>query len=116
MHLDKLHPDCLAVGLGRPTMTTLPPIPADDLSTPECWIKAAYVLGQQEPVFNSDAHFKHKDRLRSKHEFIKTSRSNLVKHKPELSAALQIAKDPAIPDDQIASDVHKFIRSSRPPT
>lgn len=99
-----------AVGLGTARITKLPPIPSDSYWTPESWIKIAYVFGQHEPVFNNDAHFKHKDRQKSKHHIIKPSEVTLQKYKPELSAALNMAKDPDIADDQLILAVHNFIR------
>jgi hypothetical protein len=61
----------------------------------------AYVVGQEEPVFGSDEHARHEQRLKSGRSFLRPQARTLAQHRPELLTALDLAKSPAVSDVEL---------------
>ena len=61
----------------------------------------AYVLGQEEPVFRSEEHARHRAHPKSAWRHIRPQRPTLERYQPKLLAALDIAESPAVPDGEL---------------
>jgi hypothetical protein len=57
-----------------------------------------YVLGQQEGVFLTTEHDRHRDRPKSTRRFMHPQRRTLERERPKLLTALDLAKDPTLSD------------------
>jgi hypothetical protein len=67
---------------------------------------ASYVLGQHEPVFRSRHHVRHQERAKFARRFSHPQRPTLGRYHPELLAALDLAKNPAVTDQDLYARLH----------
>jgi hypothetical protein len=101
-HMKALLPDLRDVGLGGAKIDPLVPN-EDTTAIKNAIITAGYVFGQEEPVFGTDKHLKNLLRPKGAYSALKPQGETLAQYHPELLAALDKAKDPALPDDDLLS-------------
>lgn len=105
LHAPVVHGHARDVGFGGVMLRRLPEDLRGDV---HYWNQAAYVLGQQEPVFGTKHHERHEDRPVWGRRVLHPQASTLARHCPNLLSALQAAKDPALPDDALLTRLPKF--------
>lgn len=111
---DYLWKDSLArqtreLGLGSPCIRSVTSDPLDPIRP--AW-PIAYVLGQQQPIFGTEHHHRHKPRAKYQRRLLVPQRATLAEHQPELLSALEAAKSPSISDAELLSRVPFFISNT----
>jgi hypothetical protein len=105
IHSPVLIGHCKALGLGQPKLRQLPSDPTGDANY---WQQVVYIVGQQEPVFGSDEFKRHEERPKFARRLLYPAPSTLKQHAPDLLSALQAAKDPSVPDEELLLRLPKF--------
>lgn len=99
------HGQTRELGLGAPHVSQIEP------STPRNTLNAvSYALSQQESLFGSTHHLRHRPREQSKRRFISPQRKTLEAHCPDLFVALSLAKSQSVSDERLFAELPKFIR------
>jgi hypothetical protein len=105
VHAPTLIGHCKDLGLGLPQLAQLP---ADAAGNIDYWQQVMYVPAQHEPIFGSDKHERHEDRVKSARRLLYPQKRTLARHCPELLSALEDANDPAVPDETLLARLPRF--------
>jgi hypothetical protein len=101
------HGQTKALGLGTPHVDRIASTPHNVLRV------VSYVLSQQEPIFGTTNHLRHRPREKSRRRFVSPQRKTLEAHCPNLFVALNLAKSRSVSDEKLFAELPKFIREYR---
>jgi len=110
VHAPMLGGWCKELGLGWPMLRQLDCAFPGDLNY---WAQGAYVLTQHDVAFGYRQDDRHERVPKFEHDLLHPQNRTLATHSPELLSALDMAKDPAVPDDALCSRLPRFSNSYR---
>jgi hypothetical protein len=98
LHYNTVHKHVRQLALGH---AHVDPIDLDRPDEKLALRAVTYVLGQEEPVFASAEHRRHRPRPPSGRAFLHPQRKTLVRWHPDLLTALDLAKSPSVSDVEL---------------
>lgn len=99
------HRQTKALGLGTPHVAQITPS-----TTHNTLSVVSYALSQQEPIFGTTNHLRHRPHEKYKRRWIAPQAKTLERHCPDLFVALDLAKSQAVSDEKLFTELPKFIR------